>query len=214
MILPRSGRIAWLFGSRPPLAVPPAESPSTRKSSHLRGVAVFAVDEFAGQARSFQRVFAPREVARFFRCVAGALRLHALFHDRARVLRILFEKEVEAFGDEARHDAAYPRVAEFRFRLALELRILQLHRDDGRQAFHDVVGRKRVVGLFEETALARVRIDGVGDGLTEALQVHSALDRPDIIGVGENLIGIRVGVLHRHLDVDAVALRVRRNDRR
>ncbi len=29
MILPRMGRMAWNFGSRPPLAEPPAESPST-----------------------------------------------------------------------------------------------------------------------------------------------------------------------------------------
>ena len=29
MILPRSGRMAWNSGSRPPLAEPPAESPST-----------------------------------------------------------------------------------------------------------------------------------------------------------------------------------------
>ena len=29
MILPRIGRIAWKCGSRPPLAEPPAESPST-----------------------------------------------------------------------------------------------------------------------------------------------------------------------------------------
>jgi len=28
-ILPRIGRIAWYMGSRPPLAEPPAESPST-----------------------------------------------------------------------------------------------------------------------------------------------------------------------------------------
>ena len=31
--LPRSGRMAWLSLSRPILALPPAESPSTRKTS-------------------------------------------------------------------------------------------------------------------------------------------------------------------------------------
>ena len=36
-ILPRSGRIAWVRGLRPPLAEPPAESPSTMKISHSPG---------------------------------------------------------------------------------------------------------------------------------------------------------------------------------
>src|SRR5437899_7925025 len=35
--LPRSGRIAWKARSRPCLAEPPAESPSTMKSSHSEG---------------------------------------------------------------------------------------------------------------------------------------------------------------------------------
>ena len=36
-ILPLSGKIAWKFLSLPPLAVPPAESPSTRKISLIDG---------------------------------------------------------------------------------------------------------------------------------------------------------------------------------
>jgi len=34
-ILPRSGRTAWVFGSRPWTAEPPAESPSTTKISEI-----------------------------------------------------------------------------------------------------------------------------------------------------------------------------------
>src|SRR3989442_6948071 len=36
-ILPRSGRMAWKLRSRPCFAEPPAESPSTRYSSHSLG---------------------------------------------------------------------------------------------------------------------------------------------------------------------------------
>jgi len=36
-IFPLNGRIAWKFLSRPCLAVPPAESPSTKKISHFSG---------------------------------------------------------------------------------------------------------------------------------------------------------------------------------
>ncbi len=35
MILPRRGRMAWYSRMRPPSALPPAESPSTRYSSHV-----------------------------------------------------------------------------------------------------------------------------------------------------------------------------------
>ena len=37
-ILPRIGRIAWIRGSRPWRAEPPAESPSTMKTSHSSGL--------------------------------------------------------------------------------------------------------------------------------------------------------------------------------
>ncbi len=43
--------------------------------------------------------------------------------------------------------------------------------------------------------------------------MHAALDRVDVVRVGEDLVGVRAGVLHRHLDVDAVALGVGRDDR-
>ncbi len=36
-ILPRNGMMAWKLRSRPCFAVPPAESPSTKKISHLAG---------------------------------------------------------------------------------------------------------------------------------------------------------------------------------
>src|SRR6202012_3779937 len=49
MILPRMGRMAWNFGSRPPLAEPPAESPSTTYSSHTEGSPDWQSDSFPGR---------------------------------------------------------------------------------------------------------------------------------------------------------------------
>ena len=79
-----------------------------------------------------------------------------LLDDGARQLRILFEEEIEPLVDQAVDDAAHARVAELGLGLAFELRVLQLHRDDRGEAFHDVVGRERAVGFFEHAALARV----------------------------------------------------------
>ena len=50
-ILPRSGRIAWVARSRACLAEPPAESPSTMKSSVPVAPRVRAIGELAGQAQ-------------------------------------------------------------------------------------------------------------------------------------------------------------------
>ena len=58
--LPRKGRIAWVLRSRPCLAEPPAESPSTMKSSLSAG----SVDE---QSASFP--------GRFKRCETAVLRV-------------------------------------------------------------------------------------------------------------------------------------------
>ncbi len=68
-------------------------------------------------------------------------------------------------------------------------------------------------GFFEHSAFARVGVDRVGHGRAEAQQMHAAFDRVDVVGVREDLLGVRVGVLHRDLDVDAVAFGVRRDDR-
>ena len=47
-ILPRIGRIAWVRGSRPLLAEPPAESPSTMKISHSAGLVDWQSDSLPG----------------------------------------------------------------------------------------------------------------------------------------------------------------------
>ncbi len=61
MILPRSGRIAWYSRRRPPSALPPAESPSTRYSSHLSTSRLSAVAELAGQAAAAEDALALAE---------------------------------------------------------------------------------------------------------------------------------------------------------
>ena len=66
-ILPRSGSTAWVARSRACLAEPPAESPSTMKSSEPARRAVGAVGELAGQAQ-----LARRGLARDFLFLAAA----------------------------------------------------------------------------------------------------------------------------------------------
>src|ERR1700759_606268 len=90
-ILPRMGRMACVCGLRASLADPPAELPSTMKSSDSRG----ARDE---QSASLPRRPAPvelrlagREVARALGRETGPRRLQRLLHDLTRLARILLQ---------------------------------------------------------------------------------------------------------------------------
>ncbi len=66
MILPRSGRMAWNSRFRPCLAEPPAESPSTRYSSHIAGSTSEQSASFPGRL--------PTSSADFLRVRSRALR--------------------------------------------------------------------------------------------------------------------------------------------
>ena len=70
-ILPRSGRIAWNARSRPCLAEPPAESPSTRKSSRFSGSRSWQSASLPGRPRAVERALAAGQVARLARRLAG-----------------------------------------------------------------------------------------------------------------------------------------------
>ena len=72
MILPRSGRMAWYSRMRPPSALPPAESPSTRYNSQRIDLAAGAVAEFAGQAAAAQAPLRSRTSWRALRALSRA----------------------------------------------------------------------------------------------------------------------------------------------
>src|SRR6478735_5423990 len=117
-ILPRSGSTACVARSRPCLAEPPAESPSTMKISVSDG-------SFTEQSASL-----PGSVEF---SSAHLRRGDGLADDRARLRRVLLEELGELGVDDRRDEPLHPGVAELRLRLALELRVLQLGRDDRRQ---------------------------------------------------------------------------------
>jgi hypothetical protein len=58
--LPRIGRMAWNRRSRPCLAEPPAESPSTMYSLGVRRVAIRTIGQFARQTAAGQGALADR----------------------------------------------------------------------------------------------------------------------------------------------------------
>src|SRR5919197_156466 len=84
-ILPRSGRIAWLRRSRPCLAEPPAESPSTMYSSLSEGSRDWQSASLPGSEAPSSTPFR-RTVSRALRAAMRARQASPIFPTTARVL--------------------------------------------------------------------------------------------------------------------------------
>src|ERR1700732_2984469 len=92
-ILPRSGSTACVLRSRPCLAEPPAESPSTTNSSASAG----SLNEQSARLPG----------------------LHGLHYHRARLARVLLEEVAQTRVDDRLHEARDAGVAELGLGLAL-----------------------------------------------------------------------------------------------
>ena len=125
MILPRSGRIAWVLRSRPCLAEPPAESPSTMKISASAGSRTEQSASLPGSVE-FSSADLRRVRSRALRAASRARAAStALLMIRARLGRVLLEELGEPLVDGRLDEALDRRVAELGLRLALELRVVR-----------------------------------------------------------------------------------------
>ena len=202
-ILPRSGRIAWERAvAAPAWREPPAESPSTMKSSRERGILLLAVGELPGQRRRVERALAPDELARLARGLAGAGRLDDLLDDLARDARVLLEVRSRA----SRRRPAATQVFdlggdELVLRLRRELRVADLDRDDGGQPLAAVVARRALVSLRAFVSRSARRTSGrAGQRGLEALEVRAAVPVVDRVREREERLGVAVVPLQRDLD--------------
>ncbi len=114
-IFPLRGRIAWFFRSRPCLAEPPAESPSTRYSSHREG-------SFSWQSASLPGR-PPRSSAPLRRTVSRALRAAS----RARAASMDFSRiRLATWGFSSRNWASRSFISDSTYPLTSELPSLVL----------------------------------------------------------------------------------------
>src|SRR5205823_8009341 len=115
--------------------------------------------ELARQRRVLQGALAPREIARLAGRHPRLCRLDGLAHDGVALGRVLLEELTELLVDDRRDEALHARVPELGLRLALELRILQLRRDDRRQALAHVLAGEVVVLLLQQALVARELVE-------------------------------------------------------
>src|SRR5581483_9170202 len=91
--------------------------------------------------------------------LACARRCDRLLDDPLRVCRVFLEELRELFVDGLLDEAADPRIAELRLRLALELGLAQLDGDDGRETFAHVLAVEVLLLLLQQVELARVAVE-------------------------------------------------------
>ena len=146
----------------------------------LRGLGR-AVGQLARQRERVQHAFAARHLARLAGGLAGLERLGGLADDALGRGRVLLEVLGQALGHGVLHQRTDLGVAQLRLRLALELRVVQLHGHDGRAALTRVVAGEVGILLFEDALRAGVLVDGARDGLLEAVEVRAAFVRVDVV---------------------------------
>ena len=170
------------------------------------GVADGAVGELAGQGRVLERRLAAGQVARLARRVAGAGGVDRLGDDPPGLGRVLLEELAELAVDDLLDQALDRRVAELGLRLALELRVGELHRDHRGQALADVVAAEVLVLLLQQALVAGVGVQRPGQRRAEAGEVRAALVGVDVVGEREHRLLVGGVPLHRDLDRAVVGL--------
>ena len=204
-ILPRSGRIAWNLRSRPCFAEPPAESPSTRYSSHSSGLRSWHSASLPGSP-------APSR-APLLRVRSRALRAASRARAASRILRTM-RLATDGFSSRKVESFSFTRlstmplhlgVAELALRLALELRVWHLGADHGGEAFARVLALHLVGEVLGEAGRGAVGVQRARQGALEAREVRAAVMGVDVVGERVDVLGVAVVPLQRHLDRDLVA---------
>src|SRR5207253_5165233 len=129
-----------------------------------------------------ESALAAGQVTRLARSLAGTRGRDRLLDDLLRVLRVLLEELGELRVDRLLDEALDPRVAELRFRLALELRVLELERDDRGEPLAHVLAFEIVLLFLQQLELARNTVERPGQRRVEAREVGAALVGVDVVG--------------------------------
>ena len=212
MILPRSGRIAWKVRSRPIFAEPPAESPSTMKSSASSGLRIVQSASLPG-SDELSSALLRRVSSRAFRAAWRARAAEIAFWTIWRAsVRVLLEELGEPRVHRLLDEAAHPRVAQLRLRLALELRVPQLDGDDRAETLADVVAVEVLLLLLQQPLVARIAVQRPRQRGLEAGEVCAALVRVDVVREREDGLDVRGVPLHRDLDRALVVLALEVDD--
>ena len=212
MILPRSGRIAWIH--RVAAALRRAAGRIALHDIHfgLSRVRRAAVGQLAGQAPDVGGALAAHQLARLAGGDPCLGRRDRLVHNGFRVGRVGLEPvascSLQIFCTNDLTSVLPSLVLVCPSNCGSD----DLHRDDRRQALADVVAGEVRVLLLEQLLVLGVLVDHAGQRRAEALLVGAALMGVD--GVGEGVYRLRIARVPLHRDLDLVAVALARRSRR
>ncbi len=165
-----------------------------------------AVCEFAGQSTRIQRRLAPGQIARLARRLARLTCRDDLLDNTPGCRGILLEEFRQCFADGRFDNSLNIRIAQFGLRLPLKLRIRNAHGDDGGQALARVFALNCKVDILQQVVLGAIVVDRTSERGFEPDKMRAAFNRIDVVHIREDVLLVRVVVLHRHFDVDAIAV--------
>ena len=168
-------------------------------------VAAGAIAELAGERAAGQGAFALAEQGfGFAGGFAGFGGEDAFLDDDLGDFGILFEVFAQGVADDGGDDAFDFAVAELGFGLAFELRVRDAQREDGGEAFADIVAGGDQVA--EQVFLLAVVVQGAREGGAEAGDVRAAFDGVDVVDVGVDVFGVLAAILQGDFVADAILL--------
>jgi hypothetical protein len=166
-----------------------------------RGIGLLAVRELARQAVIGEGALAPRQIAGLAGGLPRAGCVLDLRHDRPRDAGILLEGVGELVVDQALDQAANLARPELGLGLPLELRLRNLHGDDGGQALATIFAGELLARLLPVLGVLRdVAVERARERRAEADEVASALDGVDVVRERVDALVVRLVVLERDLD--------------
>ena len=197
--LPANRHDRLVLGVAPVDGRPPRGVALDDEDLALFRVARRAVLELAGHRRRFEHALATCRLAGLARRGSGGESLKGLADDVLCLVRMHVKPVRQMRIDLLLNECPRLGVPELRLRLALELRIAELDRDDGRQALADVVARKVGILVLEQPLVPGVFVDHGGQRGAEALLVGSSLSGVDRVREGVESLRVGGGPLHRDL---------------
>src|SRR5205814_5826013 len=120
-----------------------------------------------------ERGLAPGQIARLASRLTSPRGRDRLPYDLVRLSGILLEELAQLAVDGRLDEPLHRRIAELRLGLALELRVVQLDRDDRRETFANVLSPKALVLLLQEPLLARIVVQRARQCRTEPGEVRA-----------------------------------------
>ena len=113
---------------------------------------------------------------------------------------MLLQIDRDRFARDRVHDPAHLAVAQLRLRLAFELRVWHLHRNDRRQPLANVLSLEVVFFFLQELHAAGIFIDRTRQRRFETKLVRAAFVGVDVVRVTVDVFRVGIRELHRHID--------------